>query len=93
VVRGDQGLAGGREVQTLTEPGAGERIGTADLPFTRSTASRTERSTCTDHPVVLYAWIGCHPNRDTLTWVSGRDMITAVRAALPLAELAGTVSR
>ena len=28
--------------------GAGERIRTADLPFTRSTASCTERSTCTD---------------------------------------------
>ena len=23
-----------------------------------------------DHPVFLYSWIGCHPNRDTLTTIS-----------------------
>jgi ubiquinone/menaquinone biosynthesis C-methylase UbiE len=33
-----------------------------------------------DHPVFLYAWMGCHPNRDTLTAISRAPFhVTAVR--------------
>ena len=33
-----------------------------------------------DHPVFLYSWIGCHPNRDTLTAISrARFEVTTVR--------------
>ena len=33
-----------------------------------------------DHPGVLYAWMGCHPNRDTLTAISRAPFeVTAVR--------------
>jgi len=33
-----------------------------------------------DHPVFLYSWIGCHPNRDTLTAISRAPFeVTAVR--------------
>jgi len=33
-----------------------------------------------DHPVFLYAWIGCHPNRDTLTAISRAPFeVTTVR--------------
>ena len=39
---------GGGEVGTTAELGAGERIRTADLPFTRSTASCNMRATCAD---------------------------------------------
>jgi hypothetical protein len=39
---------GGGEVDTTAELRAGERIRTADLPFTRSVAQRSERTTCTD---------------------------------------------
>jgi hypothetical protein len=34
--------------KTVADPGAGERIRTAGLPFTRSPALCSERSTCTD---------------------------------------------
>jgi len=33
-----------------------------------------------DHPVFLYSWIGCHPNRDTLTAIGrARFQVTTVR--------------
>jgi ubiquinone/menaquinone biosynthesis C-methylase UbiE len=33
-----------------------------------------------DHPVFLYSWIGCHPNRDTLTAISRAPFeVTTVR--------------
>ena len=33
-----------------------------------------------DHPAFLYSWIGCHPNRDTLTAISRAPFeVTAVR--------------
>ena len=33
-----------------------------------------------DHPVFLYSWIGCHPNRDTLTAISRAPFeVTVVR--------------
>jgi len=33
-----------------------------------------------DHPVFLYSWIGCHPNRDTLTAIGRAPFeVTAVR--------------
>jgi len=33
-----------------------------------------------DHPAFLYSWIGCHPNRDTLTAISrARFEVTTVR--------------
>src|SRR5215471_13571621 len=33
-----------------------------------------------DHPVFLYSWIGCHPNRDTLTAISRPPFkVTTVR--------------
>ena len=33
-----------------------------------------------DHPVFLYSWIGCHPNRDTLTAISQAPFeVTTVR--------------
>ena len=33
-----------------------------------------------DHPVFLYSWIGCYPNRDTLTAISGAPFeVTTVR--------------
>jgi len=33
-----------------------------------------------DHPVFLYSWIGCHPNRDTLTMISRAPFeVTTVR--------------
>jgi len=33
-----------------------------------------------DHPAFLYSWIGCHPNRDTLTAISQAPFeVTAVR--------------
>ena len=38
---------GAKRVPTLAELGAGERIRTAGLPFTRSTAPRTVRASCT----------------------------------------------
>ena len=34
--------------KNLSDMGAGERIRTAGLPFTRSPAQRSERTTCTD---------------------------------------------
>ena len=33
-----------------------------------------------DHPVFLYSWIGCHPNRDTLATISRAPFeVTTVR--------------
>jgi ubiquinone/menaquinone biosynthesis C-methylase UbiE len=33
-----------------------------------------------DHPIFLYSWIGCHPNRDTLTAISRAPFeVTTVR--------------
>ena len=33
-----------------------------------------------DHPVFLYSWIGCHPNRDTLTAINRAPLeVTTVR--------------
>jgi ubiquinone/menaquinone biosynthesis C-methylase UbiE len=33
-----------------------------------------------DHPPFLYAWMGCHPNRDTLTAINGAPFeVTSVR--------------
>jgi hypothetical protein len=41
-------VSGADKVLTPAELGAGERIRTAGLPFTRSEASSTMRATCTD---------------------------------------------
>jgi ubiquinone/menaquinone biosynthesis C-methylase UbiE len=54
-----------------------------------------------DHPVFLYSWIGCHPNRDTLTAISRAPFqVTTVRhGEVPKAPrverpmIAGTAAR
>jgi hypothetical protein len=50
-VAADYRVIGGHMVTRAITPsdlGAGERIRTAGLPFTRSVAQRSERTTCTD---------------------------------------------
>jgi len=54
-----------------------------------------------DHPVFLYSWIGCHPNRDTLTAISRApfEVTTVRRGEVPKAPrverpmIVGTATR
>ena len=54
-----------------------------------------------DHPLFLYSWIGCHPNRDTLTAIRRAPFeVTTVRhGEVPKAPqverpmIAGTAAR
>jgi len=69
------------------------------LEHVRDTDAKIARKQ--DHPVFLYSWIGCHPNRDTLTAISRAPFeVTAVRhGEVPKAPrverpmIAGTAAR